>query len=163
MSICSWYNSEWPQPFYMTVRHITVLMVLVQTFDTWYIDFSVKCRPFFSALNVLSDKIHFPLAVKRICGNQRNPITCNCLLSKHNVLLKDTLMELGRYMAIKWGQCQKQVSRIGTSNYTPQILCDVITCPWTCIAVRKVYCLVLIVYLHMVYATVYNSIQINSF
>ena len=108
--------------------HITTLTVLVHTFDTWFIDFSVKCRPFFSALNVLSDKIHFPLAVKGVCGNQRNPINCNCLLSKHNALLKDTLRELGRYMAIKWGLgSQKQVSRV--SNYIPQILCDVITCP----------------------------------
>ena len=31
---------------------------------------------------------------------------------------------------ITWGVlCQKQVSRTGTSNYTPQILWDVITCP----------------------------------
>ena len=28
--------------------------------------------------------------------------------------------------------CHKQVSRVGTSNYTPRCLCDAITCPCPC-------------------------------
>ena len=37
------------------------------------------------------------------------------------------------------GMCQKRVSRSGTSNYTPQYLCDVITCPcpWYLLLARE--------------------------
>ena len=43
-----------------------------------------------------------------------------------------TDLPVSKFWAKKWEKtlvCQKQVSRVGTWNYTPQILRDVITCP----------------------------------
>ena len=56
---------------------------------------------------------------------------CNAYVDRcHSSKAKSTPANSDRVRHISWVLCQKQVSRAGTSNYTPQILWGVINCRW---------------------------------
>ena len=74
---------------------------------------------------------------------ERSAIYESNILWPYVILIENTSQESWsiwiNWSLLWWLVCQKQVSRAGTSNYTPQLLWDVITCtcPWYLLLARK--------------------------